>query len=172
MLLFLHGEQEEHYTPCQQNQLAFWMQLWNLPFIFSIIILKAFSTAFRPSQGSSSSAHLDQYFVSSPWKMHLCCRSMKIMMRNLEQQELGEYPRLSWDIAGLGKGEADVDPTELNFAPILSVKYPPVKETEMEKKGTTGSDLWREYVRRLWVKPSILGFSLVLTAKSHPPPFL
>lgn len=34
-----------------------------------------------------------------------------------------------------------MDPTELSFAPILSVKYPPVKETEMEKKGTTGSDL-------------------------------
>lgn len=57
---------------------------------------------------------------------------MKIVICSIEQEELGEYPRLSWDIAGLGKGEADVGSTELNFAIILSVKYPAVKETEME----------------------------------------
>lgn len=92
-----------------------------------------------PSQGCSSSAHLDQYFMSFPWKMHSCCLSMKIVIRSMEQQEPDEYPRLSWDVAGLGKGEADVDPTELIFVFILSIKNPVVKGTEMERKGTIRS---------------------------------
>ena len=49
---------------------------------------------------------------------------MKTMIRSTEQHELVEYPSFSRDVAGLQKGEADVDPAAL----ILSVKYPAVRK--------------------------------------------
>lgn len=41
-------------------------------------------------------------------------------------------------MSGLGKGEADVDPTEVNFALILCLKYPAV-----DWNGEKGNNLLR-----------------------------
>lgn len=120
----------QYYTPCQKKITSI-LNIWGIFEIFSLSYFQStFSEHFLLHVGTLRA--IDPLFIwtSVLWVSFGRCFSVvfpqKIPVQNTEQLQLGEYPRLSLDVSGLGKEESDVDLTEVNFALILCHKYPAV----------------------------------------------